>query len=130
VSADGDRRHAWIASSAAAHSPRTGYGRYSAAPARCRSPGGNPGSGSRGGAPAHRPRGGRRGARDLDDSFTARIPEIQKGWLQKADERADKTIAEIERRYGERHERLRDLAEEREDEALNAAFQVLIDTRL
>jgi hypothetical protein len=67
---------------------------------------------------------------DLDDSFTARIPEIQKAWLHKADERADKTIAEIERRYGERHERLRDLAEEREEEALNAAFQVLVDTRL
>ncbi len=67
---------------------------------------------------------------DLDDNFTARIPEIQKAWIQKADERADKTIAEIERRYGERHERLRDLAEERESEALDAAFQMLIDTRL
>jgi V/A-type H+-transporting ATPase subunit G/H len=69
-------------------------------------------------------------AHDLDDSLTARIPEIQRSWIQKADERADKTIAEIERRYGERHERLRDLAEEREEEALAAAFQVLVDTRL
>jgi V/A-type H+/Na+-transporting ATPase subunit G/H len=69
-------------------------------------------------------------ARDLDEAFTARIPEIRQAWTHRAEERAAKTIAEVERRYDERHERLRDMAEDREDEALAAAFQVLIDTRL
>jgi len=69
-------------------------------------------------------------ARDLDDEFTGRIPEIQSSWVTRSEERAVKTIAEIERRYTERHERLRETAEAREDEALNAAFQILIDVKL
>ena len=69
-------------------------------------------------------------ARALDEAFTARIPELQQAWIRRAEERAAKTIAEVERRYDERHERLRDMAEEREDAALNAAFQVLVDIRL
>jgi len=69
-------------------------------------------------------------ARDLDDEFTGRIPEMQASWISRSEERALKTIAEIERRYAERHERLREMAEAREDEALIAAFQILIDVRL
>lgn len=68
--------------------------------------------------------------RERDEAFAASIPALQQSWIHRADERAEKTIAETERRYGERHERLRDIAEEREDAALSAAFQVLIDTRL
>lgn len=68
--------------------------------------------------------------RELDEQFSDRIPQIQSAWLDRSAERASKTIAEIERRYGERHEQLRDVAESREDEALGAAFQVLLDTRL
>ncbi|MFO8152160.1 ATPase [Thioalkalivibrio sp.] len=69
-------------------------------------------------------------AHDLDERFTARVPEIQKTWIARSEERAAKTIAEVERRYDERHQTLRDLAEERESEALEAAFKVLIDVRL
>lgn len=69
-------------------------------------------------------------ARERDEAFVAGIPDLREAWVRRAEERAVKTIAEIERRYGERHERLRDTAEEREDEALDAAFQMLIDTRL
>jgi len=69
-------------------------------------------------------------ARDIDERLTSRIPEIQKTWIDRSEERATKTIAEIERRYDERHQSLRELAEEREAEALEAAFQLLIDVRL
>lgn len=68
--------------------------------------------------------------RDLDEQFTDRVPQIQSAWIDRSNERATKTIAEVERRYAERHEQLRDTAEAREEEALTAAFQVLIDTRL
>lgn len=69
-------------------------------------------------------------ARELDASFSERIPDLQKTWIARSEERAAKTIAEVERRYGERHETLREMAELREEEALDAAFQVLIDVRL
>lgn len=68
--------------------------------------------------------------REMDERYTARIPEIQKMWVSRSDDRAAKTIAEIERRYDERHQILRELAEEHEDEALEAAFQILTDVRL
>lgn len=69
-------------------------------------------------------------ARELDSSFTERIPGLQRTWITRSEERAAKTIAEVERRYDERHESLREMAEKREEEALDAAFQVLIDVRL
>ncbi|AHE99790.1 hypothetical protein [Thioalkalivibrio paradoxus] len=69
-------------------------------------------------------------ARERDEAFAARIPDLQQAWIRRAEERAAKTIAEVERRYDERHEQLRDMAEDREDDALAAAFQVLMDPRL
>ena len=61
-----------------------------------------------------------------NDRFTARIPELHLSFINKADERAEQNVAELKRRYDERHIQLRDLAEQREDEALEAAFQILI----
>jgi V/A-type H+/Na+-transporting ATPase subunit G/H len=69
-------------------------------------------------------------ARELDAGFSVRIPDLQRTWIARAEERAAKTIAEVERRYDERHENLRDLADQREEEALDAAFQLLLDVRL
>jgi V/A-type H+/Na+-transporting ATPase subunit G/H len=69
-------------------------------------------------------------ARELDEAFSAKIPTLQQTWIARSEERAANSIAEIERRYDERHERLRDIAEEREDEALNAGFRILMDSRL
>jgi vacuolar-type H+-ATPase subunit H len=69
-------------------------------------------------------------ARELDEAFSAKIPTLQQTWIARSEERAANSIAEIERRYDERHERLRDLAEQREDEALNAGFRILMDSRL
>ena len=62
-----------------------------------------------------------------NERFTARIPDLHRAFIAKAEERAEQNIAELRRRYDERHAQLRDLAEQREEEALEAAFQVLID---
>ena len=67
-------------------------------------------------------------AKAENDRFTARIPDLHRAFIKKAEDRAEQTVAELRRRYDERHVQLRDQAERRETEALEAAFQVLIDT--
>jgi vacuolar-type H+-ATPase subunit H len=68
-------------------------------------------------------------ARAAEERFRASIPELHRSQIDKADERAEQTVAELRRRYDERHVQLRDMAEQREDEALDAAFAMLIDTQ-
>lgn len=65
-------------------------------------------------------------ARAEEERFLARIPDLHRSYVAKAQERADQTVAELKRRYDERHVQLRNQAEQREEEALAAAFQVLI----
>lgn len=65
-------------------------------------------------------------ARAEEQRFVAGIPDLHRSFIKKAEERAEQTIAELKRRYEERHVQLRNLAEEREEEALQAAFNVLI----
>jgi vacuolar-type H+-ATPase subunit H len=66
-------------------------------------------------------------AKAENERFTARIPDLHRGFIAKAEERAEQNIAELRRRYEERHVQLRDQAERREEEALDAAFHVLTD---
>jgi hypothetical protein len=61
-----------------------------------------------------------------EQRFEARIPELHASFIDKAGARAEQTIKELKRRYDERHGQLRSLAEEREQEALAAAFEILI----
>lgn len=68
-----------------------------------------------------------RDARVEDERFTARIPDLHRGFINKAEERAEQTIAELKRRYDERHVQLRETAEQREEQALEAAFALLLD---
>ncbi len=70
-----------------------------------------------------------RDARTEDERFTARIPDLHRSFISKAEERAEQTVAELKRRYEERHVQLRETAEQREQEALEAAFALLLDTR-
>lgn len=65
-------------------------------------------------------------ARAGDERFRARIPELHRAFIAKATDRAEQTVAELKRRYDERHVQLRDLAEQREESALEAAFALLI----
>ena len=69
-------------------------------------------------------------ARAEEERFTAQIPDLHRSDIAKAQERADQTVAELKRRYDERHVLLRNMAEERDEEALAAAFQVLISPEL
>jgi len=69
-------------------------------------------------------------ARAQEDRFRDRVPDLHRSYIAKADERAEQTIAELKRRYDERHVLLRDTAEQREDEALDAAFEVLISAEV
>jgi vacuolar-type H+-ATPase subunit H len=71
-----------------------------------------------------------RDARTEDERFTARIPDLHRGFINKAEERAEQTVAELKRRYEERHVLLRETAERREQEALDAAFALVLDARL
>lgn len=67
-------------------------------------------------------------ARAEEERFVSRIPELHRAYIKKAEERAEQTIAELKRRYDERHVQLRDTAEQRETEALEAAFELMIDS--
>ncbi|MBK1703721.1 ATPase [Halochromatium glycolicum] len=68
-----------------------------------------------------------RDARTQDEHFTARVPDLHRSFINKAEERAEQTVAELKRRYDERHVQLRETAEKRENEALEAAFALLLD---
>ncbi|MEW8148460.1 MAG: hypothetical protein AB2788_22195, partial [Candidatus Thiodiazotropha endolucinida] len=66
-------------------------------------------------------------AKTKEEHFEARIPELHHSFMEKAESRAEQTIAELKKRFNERHAQLREYAEAREDDALDAAFTVLID---
>jgi vacuolar-type H+-ATPase subunit H len=66
-------------------------------------------------------------AKTKEERFEARIPELHKSFMEKAESRAVQTIAELKKRFNERHAQLREYAEVREEDALDAAFAVLID---
>jgi F0F1-type ATP synthase membrane subunit b/b' len=61
------------------------------------------------------------------EDFEASIPTLRASLIEKAESRAEQGIAEIKRRYDDRHAQVRKLAEQRGDEALDAAFAFLID---
>ena len=71
-----------------------------------------------------------REASSRDERFTARIPDLHRAFIQKAEERAEQTVAELKRRYDERQLQLREMAEEHEQDALKGAFALLIDPSL
>lgn len=66
-------------------------------------------------------------ARAAEQQFEARIPELHTSFMQKAEERAEQAIAEQARRYEERRNKLRALAQQREQEAIQAAQALLLD---
>lgn len=68
-----------------------------------------------------------REARTEEERFLARTPEIHGSFLEKAEARAEQTVKELKKRADERHTQLREMAEAREAEALDAAFGLLID---
>lgn len=66
-------------------------------------------------------------ALDMERQFKDRLPEMQQSFLDKAQERAAQTIAEMKLRYDERNKTLRELAGKHESEALERAIAMLVD---
>jgi vacuolar-type H+-ATPase subunit H len=67
-------------------------------------------------------------SRHQAERFEARVPEMQAAAIEKSDQRAGKTVAEMERRFQERLSQLRIDAERHEEAALDAAFHELLRT--
>ena len=65
-------------------------------------------------------------ARQQEERFEARLPELHTSFVEKSDQRAQQTVAEMERRFEERLVGLRDAAETHEEAALDAAFRELL----
>jgi V/A-type H+/Na+-transporting ATPase subunit G/H len=65
-------------------------------------------------------------AHQQEERFQARIPELHASFLEKSDQRAQQTVAEMERRFEERLTQLREAAEVHEESALDAAFDRLL----
>ena len=65
-------------------------------------------------------------ARQNEERFESRLPELHASFMDKSDQRAVQMVAEMERRFEERLVQLRESAESNEDDALEAAFQVLL----
>lgn len=66
-------------------------------------------------------------ARAAEERFEARIPEIRRSFLDKEEEHASQTIAELKRRYEERQRQLNEIAQERMPEAAEAAMALVLD---
>lgn len=65
-------------------------------------------------------------ARQQEERFESRVPELHAAFLEKTDQRANQTVAEMERRFQERLTQLRDAAETHEEDALEAGFRQLL----
>lgn len=65
-------------------------------------------------------------ARQQEERFHARVPELQASFLEKSEQRAQQTVAEMERRFEERLTHLRNAADANEETALDAAFHHLL----
>lgn len=65
-------------------------------------------------------------ALDMERQFKNRLPEMQQSFIDKAQERAAQTIAEMKLRYDERNKTLRELADKHEKEALDRAIELIL----
>ncbi len=65
-------------------------------------------------------------ALEMERQFKDRQPEMHKAFIDKAQERAAQTIAEMKLRYDERNKTLRELAGKHETEALDHAITLIL----
>ncbi|MDH3387835.1 MAG: ATPase [Gammaproteobacteria bacterium] len=66
-------------------------------------------------------------ALDMERQFKERLPEMQQSFTDKAQSRAEQTIAEMKLRYDERNKTLRELADRHEQEALDHAIALILN---
>ena len=68
-------------------------------------------------------------ARSALERFEARIAELRAPYLTEAEERIEIAVAELKKKYKERKRILRDLASQNEDEAIEAALDLILGSR-
>jgi V/A-type H+-transporting ATPase subunit G/H len=66
-------------------------------------------------------------ALEMEEQFHDHLPEMQQSFLDKAQQRAAQTIAEMKLRNDERNKQLRELAGKHEGEAIELALALLLD---
>jgi len=62
-----------------------------------------------------------------EQRFQARVPDIHASFLDKAEEKAQAHISELERRYQERRELLVKISEQRQQQAIVQVLDLLLD---
>ncbi|PJB02877.1 MAG: ATPase [Hydrogenophilales bacterium CG_4_9_14_3_um_filter_63_34] len=68
-------------------------------------------------------------ARDAEARFDAGRADLRAPFLKEADVRADLAVAELTRKYEERQRGLREMASRHEQEAVDAALNLLLDPK-
>lgn len=69
-------------------------------------------------------------ARDAEARFEAGRAELRGPFIKEANGRAEQAVAELSRKYEERQRNLRDMASRHEQEAVDAALNLLLDPAL
>ena len=69
-------------------------------------------------------------AREAEVRFEAGRAELRAPFVKEANSRADQAVAELARKYEERQRNLRDLSSRHEQEAVDAALNLLLDPTL
>lgn len=69
-------------------------------------------------------------ARDAEMRFESGRAELRAPFLNEAHGRADQAVAELTRKYDERQRALREMASRHEQEAVDAALNLLLDPTL
>lgn len=68
-------------------------------------------------------------ALEMESKLQLRLPEMRQSFIDRAQERANQTIAEIKLRYDERNKSLRELCALHEQEALDQAIALILECR-
>ena len=65
-----------------------------------------------------------------EQRFEIRVPEIYSSFINKAEERAQAQISELERRYHERYELLRQISEQNQEQAVNDVLNLILHVEI
>src|SRR5512135_2743282 len=68
-----------------------------------------------------------RQAREAEEQFTKGLPSLRAPYRKQALDHAEAAIAELKKKHEERERQLHELAEQREQSAIEAAVSILLD---
>lgn len=68
-------------------------------------------------------------AEKAEQQFARRVPEIHQSFIDKAEDRARHTVAEMERRFHERKQQLQNMAADNHDAALDSVLAIVLDRK-